>query len=563
MTARSSVHPTAIVESGATVGSGTSIWHHSHIREGAVIGEGCTLGKNVYIDRGVQVGRRVKIQNNVSVYRGVELADDVFVGPAAVFTNDLRPRAASGEWQVAPTRVRAGASIGANATVICGTEIGERSMVGAGAVVTSSVRPHQLVMGNPARHRGWVCRCGEVVSRAAAKPLDMRCSGCRAGSKSLPAGPAPGPGPGCGRIPLAKVVLGPAEERAVLGVMRSGKLSGGEHVAEFERCFAEAHDAQHAVAVCNGTAALVAALRAHDVGPGDEVITSPLTFAATLNAILEVGATARFADVAEDLTLAPPAVAALVTPRTKALMPVHLYGLPAAMDELTGIASDRGLLLIEDAAQAHGARSGGRLVGSRGTAAFSLYATKNVTCGEGGVVTTNDGAIAERLRLLRNQGMRSRYDYALPGYNYRLTDLQAAIATVQLQRLSAINEQRTRNAARLSCGLSGIPGLVLPPVPAGRQSVWHQYTVRLTAQARMDRDQLSKWLNAANIDSRPYYPKLVYDYQCYANHPRVVRDVAPRASEAAGQVLSLPVHPALTDSDLGRIVNSMREALAG
>ncbi len=556
MTARSSVHPTVIVESGVTVGCGTSIWHHSHIREGAVIGEGCTLGKNVYIDRGVQVGRRVKIQNNVSVYRGVELADDVFIGQAAVFTNDLRPRAASEEWQVTPTWVRAGASIGANATVICGTEIGERSMVGAGAVVTSSVRPHQLVMGNPARHHGWVCGCGEVVSRAAAQPPDMRCSGCRAGSKSTLAGPR------LARIPLAKVVLGPAEERAALGVMRSGELSGGEHVAELERCFAETHDAQHAVAVCNGTVALVAALRAHDVGPGDEVITSPLTFAATLNAILEVGATARFADVTEDLTLDPSAVAAMITPRTKALIPVHLYGLPAAMDELTALASRRGLVLIEDAAQAHGARSGGRPVGSWDTAAFSLYATKNVTCGEGGVITTNDGAIAERLRLLRNQGMRSRYDYALPGYNYRLTDLQAAIAVVQLRRLNTINEQRTRNAARLSCGLSGIPGLVLPSMPDGRQSVWHQYTVRLTAEARMDRDQLSKWLEAANIDSRSYYPKLVHDYPCYANHPGVARDVTPQAGAAVGQVLSLPVHPALTDSDLSRIVDTMREALA-
>ena len=141
-------------------------------------------------------------------------------------------------------------------------------------------------------------------------------------------------GPERARIPLAKVVLGSAEELAVLGVVRSGKLSGGDHVAELERCFAEIHDAQHAVAVCNGTVALVAALRAHDVGPGDEVITSPLTFAATLNAILEVGATARFADVAEDLTLDPSAVAAVLTPRTKALMPVHLYGLPAALGEL-------------------------------------------------------------------------------------------------------------------------------------------------------------------------------------------------------------------------------------
>lgn len=557
VTARPFVHPTATVEPGASVGCGTSIWHHSHIRDGAEIGEGCTLGKNVYIDQGVRIGRRVKIQNNVSVYRGVELDDDVFVGPAAVFTNDLRPRAVSEGWQVTPTRVRAGASVGANATVICGAELGEHSMIGAGAVVTTSVRPHQLVTGNPARHRGWICTCGEVISRAAVEPDTMRCGRCRPASEPQHAEPVPA------RIPLAKVVMGPAEERAVLDVVRSGRLAAGEHVADFERCFAEAHDAQHAVAVCNGTVALVAALRAHDVGPGDEVITSPLTFAATLNAILEVGATARFADVAEDLTLDPSAVAAAITPSTKALIPVHLYGLPAAMSELSAIAGAHGLVLIEDAAQAHGARVDGRLVGARNTAAFSLYATKNITCGEGGVITANDGAIAERLRLLRNQGMRARYDYAIPGYNYRLTDLQAAIANVQLRRLDAINEQRAGNAARLSRGLCGIPGLVLPPEPGGRTSVWHQYTLRVTSHARLDRDRLSKWLEADNIESRPYYPKLVHDYPCYLNHPRVIRDDTPRAREAARQVLSLPVHPALRAAELDRIVKAVRAGLTG
>ena len=352
-----------------------------------------------------------------------------------------------------------------------------------------------------------------------------------------------------------------ADARADRDVVPSLLLAAGEHVADFERRFAEAHGAQRAVAVCNGTVALVAALRAHDVGPGDEVITSPMTFAATLNAILEVGATARFADVAEDLTLDPWAVAAAITPRTKALLPVHLYGLPAAMSELSAIAGRHGLVLIEDAAQAHGARVDGGVVGSRGTAAFSLYATKNITCGEGGVITTSDETVAGRLRLLRNQGMRARYDYALPGYNYRLTDLQAAIANVQLRRLAAVNECRARNAARLSRGLGGIPGLVLPPTPDGRTSAWHQYTVRLMADARLDRDQLSKWLEAANIESRPYYPKLVHDYPCYLNHPRVVRDETPRAHEAARQVLSLPVHPALDGCGLDRIVEAVQEAL--
>jgi dTDP-4-amino-4,6-dideoxygalactose transaminase/acetyltransferase-like isoleucine patch superfamily enzyme len=551
------VHHTAVIEPGATVGGGSSVWHHSHLRSGSAVGHRCTLGKNVFLDAGVRVGDRVKIQNNVSVYRGVELADDVFVGPSAVFTNDLRPRADNAGWQVRPTRVQRGASVGANATVLCGIEIGEYGMIGAGAVVTRSVRPHQLVSGNPARHHGWVCFCGEVTSRADHPPSELLCPQCR-----IPL--SPGSDGGAGerpRIPLAKVEMGPEEQEAVLGVLRSGMLAAGERVRELEASFSRAHEARHAIAVSSGTAALTAALRAHGIGSGDEVITSPLTFVATLNAILEVGATARFGDVADDFTLDPERLTRLLNSRTRALLPVHLYGLPADMDPIRSLASSRGLVVIEDAAQAHGARVGAAPVGSAGTAMFSFYGTKNITCGEGGIVTTDDDQIAGRLRLLRNQGMRDAYDYVMPGYNYRLTDLQAAIITVQLKRLPAINRSRRNHAARLSAGLSGIRGLVLPVTPAGREHVWHQYTVRVTPEARMDRDQLRKCLDTAGVDSRPYYPRLVHDYDCYRNHPQVIADETPRARQAVREVLSIPVHPALTDADLSWIISVIQEGL--
>lgn len=168
-------HPTAIVEEGAEVGEGTRAWHQVHIRAGARVGRGCVLGKNVFVDAGAVVGDRVKIQNNVSVYHGVQLGDDVFVGPSAVFTNDLLPRAHSSDWQVVETRVAAGASIGANATIVCGVSLGEDCMVGAGSVVTRDVAAHELVFGNPARHQGWVCRCGRVVSREAEPPASLDC----------------------------------------------------------------------------------------------------------------------------------------------------------------------------------------------------------------------------------------------------------------------------------------------------------------------------------------------------------------------------------------------------
>jgi dTDP-4-amino-4,6-dideoxygalactose transaminase/acetyltransferase-like isoleucine patch superfamily enzyme len=559
------VHPTATVEPGAQVGPGTSVWHHSHLRAGAVVGAGCTLGANVHVDAGARVGDRVKIQNNVSVYRGVELADEVFVGPSVVFTNDLRPRATSSDWQVRVTVVRRGASIGANATIVAGAELGEHCMVGAGAVVTSPVRPHQLVAGNPARHLGWVCACGQPVSRASAPPEQLRCGACLAGAPGPP-GPAAAPGaPGAAqpRIPLAKVELGAAEEQAVLGVLRSGRLASGAQVAELERQVARLHGAASAVAVCNASVGLLAALRAHGVGPGDEVITSPLTFAATLGAIVEAGATARFADVTDDLTMDPASAASLVTSRTKALLPVHLYGLPAAMAEICELAARHGLAVLEDAAQAHGALVGDRPAGSFGTAVFSFYGTKNVTCGEGGVITCQDGGIAARLRLLRNHGLDGGGDHAVLGTNYRLTDIQAALAVAQLGRLPELNGRRAENAARLSAGLAGVPGLLLPVVPPGRRSSWHLYTVRVTAGARLGRDQLGKQLAAAGIEARPYYRRLVHEHPCYAQHPRVRRDPTPRAGRAAAEVLALPVHPAVTGAGVDRIVACVREALTG
>jgi dTDP-4-amino-4,6-dideoxygalactose transaminase/acetyltransferase-like isoleucine patch superfamily enzyme len=549
-------HPTAVVEDGAVVGLDTTIWHHSHVRSGAVIGQSCNLGKNVYVDAGARIGDRVKIQNNVSVYRGVEIQDDVFVGPSAVFTNDLRPRAHAVDWQVTPTLVRTGASIGANATVVCGIEIGEHAMVAAGAVVTRTVRPHQLVAGNPARHRGWVCRCGAVLSREEAPPRSMTCAACQEGSEPAAAAPVRD------MIPVSKVIIGEDEERGVLEVLRSGMLAQGEKVAALEESFAAAHQVAHAVAVSNGTVALTAALRALGIGPGDEVITTSFSFNATLNAILEVGATARFADVRDDFTIDPDAVSALINDRTAAIMPVHLYGLPADMTAIARLARRHGLAIVEDAAQAHGATCGGRSVGSFGVGTFSLYGTKNITCGEGGIVVTDDDDVAGRLRLLRNQGMRARYDYVLAGYNWRLTDLQAAVALPQVHRLKEITAARSANAARLSAGLTGTPGLALPLTPSDRTHVWHQYTLRVLDDAPVGRDEFCARLGSAGVGQGIYYPRLMHDYACYADNTQVVIDDTPTARAMTAQVVSVPVHPGLSESDLTRVVAACQEAVS-
>lgn len=365
-------------------------------------------------------------------------------------------------------------------------------------------------------------------------------------------------------IPISAVALGDDVEQLVVAVLRSGHLVQGPMVAQLEAEFATLCGVNHAVAVNSGTTALIAALDALGIGAGDEVITSAFTFAATLNAILESGATARFADIDPDtFNLDPGSVESLVNARTVAVMPVHLYGLPARMHDLLEVAARHGLAVVEDAAQAHGAIERGRSVGSFGTGCFSFYATKNVTAGEGGVVTTDDPALADRLRVLRNQGMRARYQYEVPGHNWRMTDVQAAIALPQLHRITELTDARRVNAQLLTDGLGDIAGLTVPIIPPGRTHVFHQYTVRVRDGAAT-RDSLSESMAASGIGTGIYYPRLVHDYDCYRSDPRVVTsDATPRAEIAAREVLSLPVHPQVSGADVERIVSSLRDALTG
>lgn len=365
-------------------------------------------------------------------------------------------------------------------------------------------------------------------------------------------------------IPITVVDVRDAES-LVVEVLRSGAIAQGPMVKRFESAFADVAGTKHAIAVNSGTTALVAAIQALDLEPGDEVITSPFTFVATLNAILEAGATARFVDIrADDFALDPDAVAAAVGPRTKALMPVHLYGQTADMGKLAPLAAEHGLHLIEDAAQAVGASFEGRKAGSFGTGCFSLYATKNITTAEGGVITTDDDALADKLRVLRNQGMRARYQYEMPGHNYRMTDLHAAVGIPQLEKVDELATARQRNARRLSEGLTGTLGLTVPAVLPGRDHVWHQYTVLVGPHAFLSRDELAAALTEKGIGNGIYYPKIVFDYDCYSGHPLVpdakVGDF-PVAASVAAQALSLPVHQHLTDDQVDTIVDTVREVL--
>ncbi|MFT3852354.1 MAG: DegT/DnrJ/EryC1/StrS family aminotransferase [Ilumatobacteraceae bacterium] len=363
-------------------------------------------------------------------------------------------------------------------------------------------------------------------------------------------------------IPITVVRPDAEQEALVTEVLRSGALAQGAMVERFERCCATMAGTTHAVAVNNGTTALIAALRALGIGPGDEVITTPFTFVATLNAILAVGATAVFADIGtQDMNVDADDIERVLTERTRAVMPVHLYGQPADMERIGGLAANAGIAVVEDAAQAHGAEVGGRRVGGFGVATFSFYATKNLYCGEGGVVTTDDADVADYVRVLRNQGMRGRYEYELQGENLRLTNVAAAIAVPQFARLDAIVEARAANAAHFNAAFADLPDVVCPVPVSGRRHVWHQYTLRVTDASGGRRDAVVAALNEAGIGAGVYYPRLVDEYACFDGHPRIVRRPCPVAKATAEQVFSLPVHQYLDAADRAAIVDATRVAL--
>jgi perosamine synthetase len=353
------------------------------------------------------------------------------------------------------------------------------------------------------------------------------------------------------QIPIAKPLIGEEEKQAVLDVLESGELVQGKYVEEFEKGFAQFHGAAFGIAITNGTDALIASLMAHHIGPGDEVIVPAFTFFATASCILAVGATPVFADIEpETYCLNPEAAEALITERTKAIMPVHLYGHPADMNRFQRLCERHSLILLEDAAQAHGAQIDGRHVGTWGTASFSLYATKNIMTIEGGMVLTNDPQIADRLRMIRNHGMGAQYLHLIQGLNLRMTNLSAAIGLAQLNKLAAWTNKRIENAAYLDRHLSYF---IPPVVQPGFTHVYHQYTVRVPDPQR--RDEIVEWLNQQGIGARVYYRLPLHKQPIFQGMERYQNVSLPVTEAAADSVLSLPVHPALTGDELEKIVD--------
>ncbi|RAZ31642.1 DegT/DnrJ/EryC1/StrS aminotransferase family protein [Microbacterium sp. SMR1] len=357
-------------------------------------------------------------------------------------------------------------------------------------------------------------------------------------------------------IPAAKPQIGDEERAAVDRVLRSGMIAQGPEVASFEREFADHFvGGRETVAVNSGTSGLHLGLLACGIGPGDEVIVPSFTFAATGNSVALTGATPVFADIDPiSFTLDPSSVEAAITPRTRAIMPVHLYGHPADMVALEGLAARHELMLVEDAAQAHGASLHGQPVGTFGAfAMFSLYPTKNMTSGEGGMVTAATPEIARMLRLLRNQGMERQYENEVVGFNARMTDLHAAIGRVQLEKVDAWTAKRRENASYLDAHLRGIR---TPIVADGAHHVYHQYTIRVPE----DRDGFVTALREEHqIGSGVYYPIPNHRLPSLAGFAPGVE--LPQTEAAAREVVSLPVHPALDHDDLARIVEAVTHVM--
>jgi dTDP-4-amino-4,6-dideoxygalactose transaminase/acetyltransferase-like isoleucine patch superfamily enzyme len=558
------VHETAVVDQGVELADDVKVWHFVHLCSGARVGAGSSLGQNVFVARDVRVGARVKVQNNVSLYEGVEIEDDAFLGPSCVFTNVINPRSfVTRKHEYRATHVGRGASIGANATILCGTRIGEYAFVGAGATVTRDVVPYALMVGTPARRRGFMCRCGEKLHGAGS----VRCAACQCaytveGERCTPVSE---------RVETVREVpffdlaaqngpLLPAFREAFERVLGTNQYIMGPDVDRLERELETTLGFKHAITVSSGTDALLLALMALDIGAGDEVITTAFSFFATAGCIARVGAKPVFVDIdARTFNLDAGQLECAITPRTKAILPVHLFGLAADMNAIVRLASARGLYVIEDAAQALGTRFHERPVGTLGNfGCFSFFPSKNLGgFGDGGLVTSERDDFADRARLLRTHGGRPKYVHKAIGGNFRLDTLQAALLRVKLPLLASYAARRRANAAfydQAFAPLEQAGKLARPASDAGH--VYNQYVIRTP-----ERDGLRAVFKAAGIGCDIYYPRGLHEQECFASLGYGPGSL-PQTERACAEVLALPIYPELSEAQREYVATTVRDYFA-
>ncbi len=362
-------------------------------------------------------------------------------------------------------------------------------------------------------------------------------------------------------IPIANPSLGSEEENAIKNVLNSNILAQGKQVQEFEKNFADFIGTKHAIATSSGTTALHVALLATGIKKNDEVITTPFSFIASSNSIVYCNAKPVFADIDENtFNINADLIEEKISNKTKAIMPVHLFGQPAEMKKIMQIAEKHNLTVIEDACQSHGSEFDGKKTGSFDTGCFSFYPTKNMTTSEGGIITTDSDKINDLSRLLREHGSRKKYYNEILGYNFRMTNIAAAIGLEQLKKLENFNEKRQKNAEYLSKGLKDIPGLIVPETASNRTHVFHQYTVRITNEAKMSRNSFSEKLNENQIGNSVFYPVPLYKQSVYKNFGFENIEL-PVTEKICNEVISLPVHPMLSQKDLDTIISVVSKIL--
>lgn len=354
-------------------------------------------------------------------------------------------------------------------------------------------------------------------------------------------------------IPISIPLIETEEKNAVISVLDSKMLVQGKKVKELETNFAEYIGTEHAIATCNGTTALELAMLAAGIKDG-EVITTPFSFISSANSIIFAGGKPVFVDINESFNINPELIEDKITEKTKAIMPVHLYGNPCDMDKIMEIANKNNLVVIEDSCQSHGSEYKNKKTGSFGIGCFSMYATKNMTTGEGGMITTNDKEISDKSKLLRDHGQHDRYYHKVLGHNYRMTDIAAAIGIEQLKKLDNMNNRRIENAKKLTDGLKWIKGLITPS--SENKHVYHQYTLRITDEFSKTRDELADFLTKNGIGNAIYYPVPIHMQEVYNQKDNLSNlSISEKLSK---QVISIPVHPNLTDADLEKIIGVIR-----
>lgn len=557
------VHESSYVDTPCEIGEGTKIWHFSHVMKNAKTGKNCNIGQNVVISPDVVLGQNVKIQNNVSVYTGVICEDDVFLGPSMVFTNVVNPRShVIRRDQYQQTLVKKGASIGANAVILCGNDIGRFSFIGAGAVITKDVPDYALVVGNPGKIIGWMCYCG--IRLDFQDSSDTKCTACgkeytMINDKQI----TEKTDNQVSSVPLLDLKAQYATirqqiEPVLKDVVESQYFILGPKVKELEGKIAAYSQCSHAIGVSSGTDALLIALMAIDLKPGDEVITTPFSFFATAGVIARLNAKPVFVDIQEDTyNLDPSKIEAAISDKTKAIIPVHLFGQMAEMDPIMEIANKHKLFVIEDAAQAIGSEDEkGRRAGSIGhMGCFSFFPSKNLGgFGDAGMVVTNDEGLANKLIKLRVHGSEPKYFHQIVGGNFRIDALQAAILSIKLDYLDQWTESRQKNAREYiekfkENGLE--KDLGLPGLKKGYRHIYNQFVLRSSK-----RDDLIKHLRDHNIGCEIYYPVTLSDQECFA-YLNYKNGDFPVSEKAAEEVLAIPIYPELTQAQKSYIVETI------